>query len=380
MKALSLFLFVSCCMFSHAQLNYKHNAIRSGDEIVKQQVEYKDPGRSGENVIWDFSKLKSIDPEYKLKYFSPRMMPDSTFRMGFKKISVNEANPEDLIIGLEHRTRYFYRYKGDTLYSLGHENATSLLSYQQDIPLQIYPMAYRDSISSTYNSHTKYSGRVDFYLSGKHRTIVDAYGKMILPSKDTLSHVIRVKSVQTFLENDSLLKEDESPLNMTVETYRWYVTGYRYPIFETVHTLTRKDSIESDYHATAFFFPPQEHYYLWNDEENLEVLDSLANQEDHIKDPVNQHNQFNQLADFSYNFYPNPVQTNLHVEYYLEKPSDVSISFYNLNGQEVKSIPNQFHQEGFYSKEIDCSMLSTGSYILKLIVNNKIVNEKILKR
>lgn len=348
MKTLSLFFFESCCMFSHAQLNYKHNAIRSGDEIIKLQVEYKDPGRSGENVIWDFSKLKSIDPEYKLKYFSPQMMSDSTFLMGVKKVSAHEANPEDLIIGLEHRTLYFYQYKGDTLYSLGHENATNLLSYQQDLPLQTYPMAYRDSISSAYNSHTKYSGRVDFYLSGEDRTIVDAYGKMIPPSKDTLSHVIRLKSIQTFLENDSLLKEGESPLNMTVETYRWYVSGYRYPVFETVHTLTRKDSIKSDYHATAFFYPPQEHYYFWNDEENLTVLDSLANEQEHIKDPVNPDEPFNQLTDFSYNFYPNPVQTNLHIEYYLEKPSEVSILLYSMNGQKVKNIPLQFYQEGLY--------------------------------
>ena len=55
---------------SHAQLTRLHNAPRGGDEIIKQRVEYKDPGRDGENVIWDFGQLLSVDPEYKLSYYN----------------------------------------------------------------------------------------------------------------------------------------------------------------------------------------------------------------------------------------------------------------------------------------------------------------------
>ena len=34
-----------------AQIVQRYNSLRSGDEIIKQQVEFKDPGREGENVI-----------------------------------------------------------------------------------------------------------------------------------------------------------------------------------------------------------------------------------------------------------------------------------------------------------------------------------------
>ena len=30
---------------------------REGDVILKQEVQYKSPGRSGKNVVWDFSEL-----------------------------------------------------------------------------------------------------------------------------------------------------------------------------------------------------------------------------------------------------------------------------------------------------------------------------------
>ncbi len=44
------------------------NMYRPGDVIIKQQVNYKSPGRSGENALWDFSKLTPVNKEYKLTY------------------------------------------------------------------------------------------------------------------------------------------------------------------------------------------------------------------------------------------------------------------------------------------------------------------------
>jgi hypothetical protein len=65
-----LLLLLSFSVFSvSSQITYKNNCIRSGDETVKEQVEFKDPGRSGENVIWNFSELKAINSEYKLSSF-----------------------------------------------------------------------------------------------------------------------------------------------------------------------------------------------------------------------------------------------------------------------------------------------------------------------
>lgn len=34
---------------------------REGDVILKQEVQYKSPGRSGKNVVWDFSELTPLE-------------------------------------------------------------------------------------------------------------------------------------------------------------------------------------------------------------------------------------------------------------------------------------------------------------------------------
>lgn len=50
----TVFLF---CYIVIAQpvMDKDRNIMRSGDRIVKQQMEYKSPGRDGERVLWDFS-------------------------------------------------------------------------------------------------------------------------------------------------------------------------------------------------------------------------------------------------------------------------------------------------------------------------------------
>ena len=47
---------------------------REGDVILKQELQYKSPGRSGSNVIWDFSELSVLDTGYR-EYFTGS--PDS---------------------------------------------------------------------------------------------------------------------------------------------------------------------------------------------------------------------------------------------------------------------------------------------------------------
>lgn len=47
-------LSIALYIFPQSQLTSSLNMFRAGDVISKQQVEYKDPGRSGQNVLWDF--------------------------------------------------------------------------------------------------------------------------------------------------------------------------------------------------------------------------------------------------------------------------------------------------------------------------------------
>ncbi|MDR0541510.1 MAG: hypothetical protein LBH19_04780 [Dysgonamonadaceae bacterium] len=68
------------------RLELKSSFPRPGDEIVKRQVSYRDPGPSGENVLWNFSRLEVRDEAYVLQYDSAG----------------------GVLTGGEHRTRYRY--------------------------------------------------------------------------------------------------------------------------------------------------------------------------------------------------------------------------------------------------------------------------------
>jgi len=60
-QLLSLLIGIPVMLSAQHTLQRELHLPRVGDELIKQQVEYKDPGRSGDNVLWDFSRLTSIN-------------------------------------------------------------------------------------------------------------------------------------------------------------------------------------------------------------------------------------------------------------------------------------------------------------------------------
>ena len=360
-----------------AQIVQRYNSPRSGDEIIKQQVEFKDPGREGENVIWDFGKLKSINNRYSLTYSSPDLLDNSYYILGRDTIQANNDSVRYLI-GTEHSTMYYLQVKDNSLYVLGHENATTSLKYTPSLLSMAYPTNYNEPHQKEYQSKGLYSCRIPFESQGEIKQTADAYGVMILPSGDTLKNVMRVKTVQTIKETIFDVNNNVNTiLDMNVENYKWFSKGYRYPIFETIKTIPL-DSTANEF-STAFFFPPQEHLYLDTDPDNLAVLDSLWNIDHKIPD-VTDPTQEQPNANLSYNFYPNPVESMLTVEYYLEKPSSVTISLYNLEGRLIKTVVKPISSSGVYSEQIDCSSLAKGTYIISIGTGYKVYSDKVIKK
>ena len=360
-----------------AQIVQRYNSPRSGDEIIKQQVEFKDPGREGENVIWDFGKLKSINNRYSLTYSSPDLLDNSYYILGRDTIQANNDSVRYLI-GTEHSTMYYLQVKDNSLYVLGHENATTSLKYTPSLLSMAYPTNYNEPHQKEYQSKGLYSCRIPFESQGEIKQTADAYGVMILPSGDTLKNVMRVKTVQTIKETIFDVNNNVNTiLDMNVENYKWFSKGYRYPIFETIKTIPQ-DSTANEF-STAFFFPPQEHLYLDTDPDNLAVLDSLWDIDHKIQD-VTDPTQEQPNANLSYNFYPNPVESLLTVEYYLEKPSSVTISLYNLEGRLIKTVVKPISSSGVYSEQIDCSSLAKGTYIISIGTGYKVYSDKLIKK
>jgi hypothetical protein len=353
------------------------NLPRTGDVIVKQQVEYKDPGRTGENVLWDFGSLQPVNPEYKLAYVPLRPRRDSLYVLGCDTFKVRNVQEGELLIGREHRTMYYYRMKDSELSCLGYENQMSRMHYLDPLPAMHFPMNYGRRTEKPYRAECQYA-QVLMSTHGKITLEADASGMMILPSGDTLKNVLRIHSLQTIL-SDSIAAMDSIHIDTQIENHKWYVKGYRYPVFETVKTIHRQDSVK-DVFSTAFFFPPQEHYYLDDDSENLAVLDSLA-QEDTPSGDAQQQSMSQWLKEnFSYNFYPNPVVFTLYIEYHLAEAAEVGISVYNSATGISRHIPVGMKQAGYYYESFDCASLPPGTYVLAFNVRGEAVSNVIIKR
>lgn len=359
------------------QITLRYNGIRPGDEIIKQQVDYKEPGREGENVIWDFSKLKSINDGYRLVYKKPYLLNDSTYKMGKDLFKVKEVDPSSLVLAIEHNTMYYFKQSDNKLEILGHENPTTLLHYTTPLVASVYPTDYGQSYTSQYKSQGLYSKRIPFESQGSLNITADAFGMIILPSGDTLEHIIRTKTVQIIHE----VVKSKKPQNFNIvsEIYKWYAKGYRYPVFESIKTYHQEDSLQAKAFKTSFFFPPQEHLYLDDDKENLAVLDSLWNLK-HPLQPETRSSDTEIAGNFSYNFYPNPVESQLTIEYYLENSTTVTISLYAMDGKLLKNIDLGRKDKGMYSELIDCSTLSKGTYVLTIKTNTNTLSDKIMKR
>lgn len=362
-----LFL-ISVYSFSQEILISSSHLFRADDVISKQQVEYKNPGRSGENVLWDFSQLQTINPGYTLTYMEP-VVKDSGYVMGNIIIPLTDVpKPENLVVGKEHETTYFYCLRNDTLLCLGHENTVVRLWYIQPLLIGVYPSVYKERVSLLFNAEGMYSMQIPIRTHGTMAIEQDAYGMMVLPSGDTLRHVSRIKSLQKIIDLNK--SEDSVSLSQPIEmeTYRWYAKGYRYPVFETI--CSYNSSQNNNRHAnftTAFFYPPKEAYF---NEEYIEV-DNDEKKNNEVVDP---------WEGLTYNIYPNPVSTYVEVEMYLPQAANVLVHLNSLQGMPLlkKQLFNQ--PKGIIRFQLDMTSYTRGNYILDIWLNDHLVNEKIMKK
>jgi hypothetical protein len=130
-----------------------------------------------------------------------------------------------------------------------------------------------------------------------------------------------------------------------------------------------KISIETGHFETAFFYPPQDHYYLEDDEANLALPDN-----DTAGKPVNPWEGLN------YNFYPNPVTTTLNIELYFPREVHVRILLVNQAGLPVLNENKGKLPQGLHHLQINLPFLSTGNYVLTVLLDDYRTSEIIMKR
>jgi len=367
-----LFLGILCIAPVRGQLKSELNLPRAGDVIIKQQVEYKDPGRAGENVLWDFSRLGNQNEEYDLMYDT----------IG------------GVLTGSEHQTMYRYLFSTDSLILLGYENATTCMQGLQPELILKFPVSYNDSSFTCFHNRGRYGDRLQVDIMGTLAIHADSYGLMILPDKDTLTNVLRIKTVKRMVEDlkplpFNILRKDTVPppveiipadsiyyrlktdrLVMETETCQWYVYGYRYPVFETIRNWNIINGKSEDYFATAFFYPPQDHYYLETDPENQKIVETQ-----------NKGKKENPLEKTTFNAFPNPVGSTLEVEVFIPTEAKIKIQVRSVVNKSVYINENEGKfAPGSYRFQFNVSKLPAGYYLVNIWADNYLLSETILKQ
>lgn len=79
--------------------------------------------------------------------------------------------------------------------------------------------------------------------------------------------------------------------------------------------------------------------------------------------------------------YPNPFNPDTIIEYVIPVPGNVNLSVYNITGQKVNTLVNEFHSRGKYKVMFKAGNLASGIYFYKLKAHDfEMVNKMILIR
>lgn len=85
------------------------------------------------------------------------------------------------------------------------------------------------------------------------------------------------------------------------------------------------------------------------------------------------------LANSSFTYYPNPFTDNLHIDFLLEKYSEVKVTVYNSMGKMIETLIQGKYEAGEQTLFFDGSSLAQGVYFVKLDFGDKHYTKAVIK-
>jgi photosystem II stability/assembly factor-like uncharacterized protein len=90
------------------------------------------------------------------------------------------------------------------------------------------------------------------------------------------------------------------------------------------------------------------------------IYDNMTNVDDKTEE---------RIIDFLlYQNYPNPFNSRTEIQYYLPEGVNVLLSLYNILGEEIVNLVNEYQSEGSYSVELDMNGFTSGIYYYQIRV------------
>jgi hypothetical protein len=79
-----------------------------------------------------------------------------------------------------------------------------------------------------------------------------------------------------------------------------------------------------------------------------------------------------------YQNYPNPFNPSTTISYNLPSQGNVTLRVFNMLGQKVKELVNQFQTAGHYTLRFDAAGLPSGVYLYRLVTESGAITKKML--
>jgi len=350
---LSTFLiFLTIGMSAQIVLTYPNNGMVAGDSFSFREIQFTDPGNSGPNQIWDFSKIQFTGNSHVSAMQTP-IMP--------KMEGVGDYN----LSLVENGYEYFMNSSESGLEEHGYLNndLKITLKYSDPVVKMKYPFSYGAQFTDHFIGIAYYSEiyTIDFF--GDNAVSADAFGTLILPDQ-VIDNALRVKSVKTGLQVNMC-----GTTNISVTKYNWYASGYRYPVATVSIVENTPGTGAAEIIKTAYLTTQQP---LKN---STVVPSNLASS---ATDP----NKAITKPEVSVNILPNPFSDQLTYNYYLNEQMSVSIELFSISGKNLAWIVKDQQQLlGLQTGEVIASRygLTPGVYFLRFTFDKQIVISKIVK-
>ena len=330
----------------------KTNLMRNGDVISMQRMEFSWNGERGEEQIWDFSSAESL---------------------GSKRLIEFQTDSVSNFQQIDGQAICGYILDGDLLKLQSYENRLEKICYDDGKAYMRYPLLYGDSIVSNFKGHGRYCGDHKINVEGRVLLHADACGTLILSEKDTLRNALRVYTLTTTsmaIDMDSAVIDPGNLKQEIEEKYDWYVSGYRYPLYETV--------VRTSYSNLAPVASQCSAYRLLPDEIDM--------QPDEVNDRIKEEQKEKQQGDgYDSEAQPDIIHYNVDVNgsdvtlnYTLDSDGTVSIVIADVTGYVCKQTKRATKAGEHVSIDFDCSNMKRERCVLLYInVNGKVYSEKV---
>lgn len=346
MKTTLIILFNLATVLSFAQpvINYSTHAPTAGDFNSYSGVDFINPGKSGKNVVWDFSTAIANGKITLSEQTNANLIDAPKF----------EFAPQ--IVLTENGNSFFHSLSSDSYAITGVTNKDFEIYYHKPLTRMEYPFAYSNhfegELKATSVSTIERERKTE--ISGNYIFTADAYGEILLPGG------IHKKVLRVYQYSTSVQVTACTEINVESHKYMWFSAEDRYPIATTIIQDKRycNGKIESSSET-----------WINNKYVNFENIKPKAESD-----------ILSSVAELS--VFPNPFKENAEISVLLTQDADMSISIYNAAGVKVQEVcTTSFRKKGMYIFELNEDELSLkpGLYFVRLEANGKTISRKLIR-